>query len=85
MSALSYRWAHSALESPPNGLIALNLSNGNDGETIQPGHRHGTLGRLLPGFSCKSVSGEFILKDLEINEEFLKLGNVDPEGFLLPE
>ena len=73
------------LASPLNGLIALNLPNENEGDTIQPGHRHGTLGRLLPGFSYQSVSGELILKGLGIDEELIKARNVDPEGFLLPE
>jgi hypothetical protein len=73
------------LASPLNGLIALNLPNENEGDTIQPGHRHGTLGRVLPGFSYQSVSGELILKGLGIDEELIKARNVDPEGFLLPE
>ena len=68
-----------------NGLISLNLPDENDGDTIQPGYRHETLGRLLPGFSYQSVSGEFILKGLGIDEELIKVRNVDPEGFLLPE
>ena len=83
MGNASYRVT--GLASPLNGLIALNLPNENEGDTIQPGHRHGTLGRLLPGFSYQSVSGEFILKGLGIEEELIKVRNVDPEGFLLPE
>ena len=73
------------LTSHINGLIALNLPNENEGDTIQPGYRHETLGRLLPGFSYQLVSGEFILKGLGIDEELIKVRNVDPEGFLLPE
>ena len=68
-----------------DGLVSVQLPDEESLSNSQRGHKQGTLGRLLPGYSYRMEDRTFVLLGEGNGEGIVGVQGMDEDGFLVPE